>query len=85
MIRIFVSILAVVFVCGCSDGARELKFIVMPDGLTDCRFYYITNSDWEAMTIARCPISTTTTQVRNGKTLRTTVTIDGPEYVPAAK
>ncbi len=79
------AVLGALLAVGCSDGARELKFKAMPAELADCRVHEVSNSDGARMTVVRCPLSVTTAQVPNGKTRRTTVTIDGVEYTPVAK
>lgn len=78
-------LLSAVFVTGCSDSAKEVRFSAMPTELADCRVYYVTNSDGVAMTVVRCPLSATATKVKSGRTTRTTVTIDGVQYAPVEK
>lgn len=75
-----VLVLAVAL-AGCSDSAKEIAYPAMPDGLKDCRVYYVTNASGNAMTVVRCPMSTTTTEVRSGKSILRSVVIDGVEYV----
>lgn len=74
-------LLAALLLAGCSDSAREMSFPAAPEELSDCKFYYLTNSGGAGVTVVRCPNSATTTTRKEGKTTKTAVTIDGVEYV----
>ena len=78
-------LILVTSLAGCYNKAEERKFSAMPKELANCRVFYVQNSDGVGMTVARCPNSTTTAEVRSGKTTQTTVTIDGVEYAPTQK
>lgn len=70
---------------GCSDTARPLYFSAMPEDFKDCKIAVVTNSDGYKITLARCPNSTTSASVPQGKTVVTTITVDGVEYVSKEK
>jgi hypothetical protein len=65
----------------CSDSATEIKYAAMPAELADCKVFYITNARGDSMTVVRCQNSSTSTEVRQGKTTQRTITVDGVEYV----
>ncbi len=79
--KIAVLLVAVLLVA-CNDSSRELKFSAMPDELSDCKVFYVQSRDSGSMTVVRCPNAATTTKVSTGKTNKTTVVIDGVNYVP---
>ena len=64
----------------CDPHAEQVVFPVLPDALKDCTFHYV-SSGGNGITVARCPNSTTSTTYPSGKTKRTSVVIDGAEYV----
>jgi hypothetical protein len=66
---------------GCSNGYKEKTFPVKPGELADCRFFELTNDTGGIVTVARCPNSATTTNYKSGNATRTTVIIDGKQYV----
>lgn len=80
------ALLSSLLITGCApnaiDSAQELQFPSMPEELADCRVYYVTNRNYNVMTVVRCPLSATTVKTPNGRSSRTTVTIDGVEYEP---
>ena len=63
-------LLVLLVLVGCSDTSKEIHFPAMPPELADCKVFYVSNSSWEHMTVVRCPLSVTTTEVtarrRNG-------------------
>lgn len=76
--------------CGKVEGVPT-TFPVMPDELKDCKAFFLSRSANDAsvngpgaseLTVLRCPMSTTTTTYKSGKTTRTVVVIDGQEYAP---
>lgn len=77
-------ILVIAGISGCSDSVEERKFSAMPKELEDCRIFFLTNKSGNRLTIARCPNSATTV-VAGGKSIKTTLTIDGIEYAPICK
>jgi hypothetical protein len=72
-------VLAVVL-AGCTDAYKTTDFPALPEGLQDCKTWYVTNSSGAQLYITRCPNSTTST-THPGKSPRTSVVIDGTEYV----
>lgn len=65
----------------CSDAAYEVKFPAAPPEFADCKFARLENSKGANVTVARCPNSTTSTTYKSGKTTKTTIVVDGVEYV----
>ena len=53
----------------------------LPKDLADCKVYRINGPDAPNVLVVRCPNSSTTTRYQEGKATRTTVVIDGVEYV----
>ena len=68
-------ILSAIMLFGCEPHANErTDLTVLPEGLKDCKFYWVSNGTG-GMNVARCPNSSTTTYT-GGKTPHTTVTVD---------
>ena len=63
-------------ITGCTPSASQLDFSVLPDGLKDCKFFYLRDGSGINITVARCPNSTTSV-VSGGKHKRTSITIEG--------
>lgn len=74
---ILVSLLALT---ACTPQQKAIDYPILPEGLKDCKFFYISNGE-TSMQVARCPNSATSTQYSSGKTTATAVVIDGVEYV----
>jgi len=75
---IFISLLALIL-SACQPSANTKDYPVLPDDLKDCKFYSV--SDGVAnITVARCSNSITTVKT-GGKNSKTTITIDGKEYI----
>lgn len=81
-------ILLIVFITGCTQPSfSEKKYLVLPDELSDCRFYNVDPGGLQNnITIVRCPNSSTTTQYTQSCGKNCTVTknnfvIDGEEYI----
>lgn len=65
----------IILLAGCSPSAKERNdFTVLPEGLSDCKIYSISNGIGE-ITVVRCPNSSTTAY-KGGKYSRTSVTIE---------
>lgn len=73
--------LLILLLCGllaaCSETSREIKFLAMPPELADCKVFRVENSGGYTMTVARCPHSTTTTEVQQGKITLVAVVAEG--------
>lgn len=78
-------VLSVVILTGCgyepsyTDDTKS--FSVLPEGLKDCKIYYIKNSVGYSLSVVRCPNSQTSTTYSVGKSTATTVVIEGKKYV----
>jgi hypothetical protein len=77
----YVLILSLMLLAGCEPTAKEKVWPVVPAGLQDCKFYRLTDTEGNAINIARCPLSATTAKTQ-AKNPVTTITVDGMEYVP---
>ncbi len=62
-------------ITGCTPSASQLDFPVLPDGLKDCKFFYIRDGSGTSITVARCPNSTTSV-MGGGKNKRTSITAE---------
>ena len=62
-------------ITGCTPSASQLDFPVLPDGLKDCKFFYLRDGSGTNITVARCPNSTTSV-VSGGKYKRTSITAE---------
>ena len=67
-----------VLLMGCEPSAKVVNY-PKAVGFEDCKFVYLSNGS-TSITVGRCPNSTTTTKT-NEKYPKTTVIIDGDEYV----
>jgi hypothetical protein len=70
-----VIIVLAVMLSGCYPSARELDFPVVPEGLSDCKFYRL-SSAVDYVTVVRCPNSSTSTNWRAGKATRSAVVVE---------
>ena len=62
-------------ITGCTPSASQLDFPVLPDGLKDCKFFYIRDGSGSSITVARCPNSATSV-VSGGKHKRHSITAE---------
>jgi hypothetical protein len=69
-------IIFVLSLSACSENAKELHFSALPDGLKDCKFYVIQNSEGYEMRVARCPNSQTSVTYHEAKTTHNNVVIE---------
>jgi hypothetical protein len=69
-------ILIALLLTGCEDSYKEVSFPIVPDGLKDCEFYKVSNSDGLYLYVARCPNSQTSVTYRAGKTTHSAVTVE---------
>lgn len=76
MKRIIILVLLVFCILGCTPSAEEKKYPVMPQDLSDCKTYHISDGAGDHITVMRCPCSSTTTQFKSGKTMKNVVVID---------
>lgn len=77
-----VSLLGLTFVlAACTPTAEDVSAkYSLPQDLQDCKVYYLKDTSASALTIFRCPNSTTATTEPRGKTSVRTVVIDGKTY-----
>jgi hypothetical protein len=75
-----VIVLSTALLVACQPYAQQEKYPVLPEELQDCKFYRISDGA-SYITVARCPNSTTTVKT-SGKGSKTSITIDGQQYVP---
>lgn len=81
MKSVLLTVLMATMLVGCGDpDARTMDYPIVPDGLKDCQFFWISNGR-SSMQVARCPNSATSTTYTSGKSQATAVVIDGVEYV----
>ena len=72
-------------ISGCTNSAKEVIYPVMPPELKDCKIFVLDKEDGRSITVMRCPNSTTSSTYTEGKTLKTTIVVDGVEYQPVPK
>ena len=75
MIRVILAFCGL-FLVGCSPSGSETTagYLVMPEGLKDCRIYKISDGP-NPLVVVRCPHSSTTAET-SGKGRRTVATND---------
>lgn len=83
MIKIIALAAAAIIAAGCTPKAEDVgaTYSVRPKELADCGFYHLTNVNGGRLTVVRCPNSTTSVTEPSGKSTKTTITVDGVEYV----
>jgi len=69
---------ALLAITGCTPSASQLDFPVLPDGLKDCKFFYLRDGSGNHITVARCPNSATSI-VSGGKHKRHSIVIEEPK------
>ena len=73
------SIFAISMLSGCEESTKEATSAYkMPQGMEDCKVYYMSGKDGSNLVVVRCPNASTTT--RSGKSTNVTV-VDGPTPV----
>ena len=75
-----ILLLPVLCLVGCSPRYTQESYPVVPDDLKECKFYSLVG-ERNSIQVVRCPNSTTSATYIEGKATKTTVTIDGVEYV----
>lgn len=79
MKKIMLIIAVAITLSACNPSAYTVSMPVLPEGFQDCKFAYVQNSS-TSFYIARCPNSTTSATYKQGKTTKTTITVDGKVY-----
>lgn len=75
-----VIVFVVALLAACQPYAKKQEYPVLPKELEDCKFYRVSDGP-SYITVARCPNSSTAVKT-SGKASKTSITIDGQEYVP---
>ena len=70
-----IMLCALLAITGCTPSANQLDFPVLPDGLKDCKFFYLRDGSGTNITVARCPNSATSI-VSGGKHKRQSITVE---------
>ena len=81
MIRHICIVAGLLLISGCEPSARYASFPVKPPEFKDCTFAQLIGEDGISITVARCPNSTTSVTKMEGKVKKTTIVIDGDEYI----
>ena len=71
----FILLCVLLAITGCTPSASQLDFSVLPDGLKDCKFFYLRDGSGTNITVARCPNSATSV-VSGGKSKRTSIAVE---------
>lgn len=75
--RLIALLSIVALLSGCNDEPTDAtNRYNLPAELKDCSIFYV-----GSLTIVRCPNSSVSTSYTQGKVKKTTVTIDGKEYI----
>lgn len=70
-------ILLSLLLVGCDrETVENTNNWILPEGLKDCKVYYMSSSSGGYMTVMRCPNSTTSVTYPQGKTKATSVTTE---------
>lgn len=75
----YTLLLSLMLLAGCEPDARETIWPILPEGLQDCKFYRLQDTNGNAIQVARCPLSATTLKTA-AKSPVTTITVDGIKY-----
>lgn len=77
MNKLLISLILLVFLGGCDMSSEDTtKNYSLPDGLKDCKIYYMQNSYGNHITVTRCPMSSTSTQYQSGKTTLSSTVVE---------
>lgn len=68
---------AMIALAGCTPSAKQVIPEVIPDGLSDCKFYVLKDSNGISLHVVRCPNSSTSVNWQAGKVKRQLTTVDG--------
>ena len=74
----YILILSLVLLTGCGPYAKETRWPVMPEGLQDCKIYNLSDGNGHAITVARCPLSSTTV-INSNKLPTTSIPVENTE------
>ena len=81
MITHLFLVFLLVTVSACSPSYEEKSYPLLPDDLSDCKFYKISNGPFSTIKIVRCPNSITSTTWKQARdTSSDVVVIDGIQY-----
>lgn len=75
MKRIPLILFTIFALVGCDSRTVELHDFVLPEGLKDCKIYFMTDGV-RSITVTRCPNSSTSTQYQTGKTTSSVTVIE---------
>lgn len=75
MKRISLILLTIFALAGCESRTTELHDFILPEGLKDCKIYFMTNGV-NHVTITRCPNSSTSTEYKTGKTTSSSAVVE---------
>jgi hypothetical protein len=79
------AVVLCVLVAGCEATTEDSKTrYSVPEHLNDCSFTYMRNTNGNAITVVRCPNSSTST-VTQEKSPKAVVVIDGVQYEKVKK
>ena len=75
MKKYILIVISVLFLMSCEPSTSEDKGFVLPEALSHCKTYFMTDGRGRGITVIHCPNSTTTTQ-SGGKHKTSTTVID---------
>lgn len=77
MNKLLISLILIGFLGGCDMYTEESTAnYILPDGLKDCKIYYMRNSYGNSVTVTRCPVSSSSTQYQSGKTAMSSTVVE---------
>lgn len=69
--KIVLAILVALALTACTPDSRDTtKDYDLPEGLSDCRAYWLKDTNGSSMTVIRCPNSAVTTGQKSGKVMQ---------------
>jgi hypothetical protein len=77
--KIALIALSALALTACGPSSEIKTYPALPEFLKDCQFARVSENGLSAITVGRCPNSTTTVMM-HGKKPVTTITVDGVQY-----
>lgn len=72
----------VVMLSGCEkETVDETSAYELPQGMEDCKIFTMVKKNGNAITVVRCPLSSTTTTFKSGKTTTSATVVEAPPQV----
>lgn len=77
MKKLFITAMCTFALVGCKPEHRDItEDYKFPNGLSDCKAYWLKDATGSSMTVIRCPNSSVTTNYKQGKYDKTVTVVE---------